>query len=55
MYLILNTVNREETEFPGPFLGRLLELLKELGLSRWRPEREYHLTSRHQMYIHHQK
>jgi hypothetical protein len=55
MYLILNTVNREETEFPGPVLGSLLELLNELGLSKWRPERVYHLTSRHQMYIHNQK
>ena len=55
MYLILNTVNREESEFPGPVLGSLLELLKELCLSRWRPMRVYHLTSRHQMYIHNQK
>jgi len=55
VYLILNTVNREETEFPGPVLGSLLELLNELGLSKWRPERVYHLTSRQQMYIHNQK
>ena len=55
MYLILNTVNREEREIPGPVLGSLLELLKELGLSSWRLERVYHLTSRHQMYIHNQK
>jgi hypothetical protein len=34
MYLILIAVNREETEFLGPVLGSLLELLKEMGLIR---------------------
>jgi hypothetical protein len=55
MYLISRTVNKEETQFAGHVLGALMEFLTELVLSRWRPERVYHLTSRHQMYIHNQK
>jgi hypothetical protein len=57
MYLILNTVNKEDIQFPGPVLGSVLDLefLMELGLSRWIPERVYHLTSRHQIITHNQK